>query len=84
MARLIPSLFLMALVACGGPSTPEVAPAPATPATTLPADGKRYDPPIDTSEVPQGAWMCDMGTVHYAAPHAGDCAVCGMKLVQKK
>lgn len=84
MARVITTLTLIALAGCGGPSTPEAPPEPAAAASKLPADGQRYDPAVDPSEVPDGAWMCDMGTVHYAAPHAGECPVCGMKLVQKK
>lgn len=84
MFRLIATLTLF-VAGCGGTSsTPEATPEPAASASKLPADGQRYDPAIDPSEVPDGAWMCDMGTVHYAAPHAGECPVCGMKLVQKK
>lgn len=68
------------LGACGGsePPAPEAAPV------ASPAQGARHDPPVPVSEVPDGAWMCDMGTVHYTAPHAGDCPVCGMALVQKQ
>lgn len=85
MTRLIATLTLVALVGCGGSSTPEAAPKPAPAAAAkLPADGQRYDPAVEKAEIPEGAWMCDMGTVHYAAPHAGECPVCGMKLVQKK
>jgi len=85
MLRWIPPLAVLALVACGGSSTPETPEAePAAPTSTLPAEGKRYDPAIDPSGVPAGAWMCDMGTVHYAAPHAGECPVCGMKLTEKR
>ena len=61
------------------------APAPEPPAaSTLSAEGKRFDPPVEKSEIPAGAWMCDMGTVHFAAGEKHDkCPVCGMKLVQK-
>jgi rubrerythrin len=84
MLRLIPVLAL-ALSACGSTSTSEVtAPEPSGAASALPAEGQRYDPAIDPSEVPDGAWMCDMGTVHYAAPHEGDCPVCGMALTRKE
>jgi len=72
-------LLALLLTGCGSTteqSTPEAVVA-------LPEDGKRYDPPIDPSDVPDGAWMCDMGTVHFAAPHEGDCPVCGMKLTPK-
>ena len=84
MIRLIPALAI-ALFACGetltlDPTTPDAASA----ALALPTEGRSYEPAIDPSEVPDGAWMCDMGTVHYAAPHEGDCAVCGMALVRKE
>ena len=83
--RILALALTLFLSACGGASTPEPAtPDAASAAAVLPAEGQRYDPAIDPSEVPDGAWMCDMGTVHYAAPHEGDCAVCGMALVQKE
>ena len=50
------------------------------------SSGTRYDPPVKASEIPAGAWMCEMGgKVHYAAKERGDgkCPVCSMKLVQK-
>lgn len=45
----------------------------------------RFDPPIEPDQVPDGAWYCDMGTVHYASPEQGDgtCPICGMQLVQR-
>lgn len=83
---VITMLAALTLGGCGSSPTPEApAPAPArTAESSIPADGERYAPPIDKADVPDGAWMCDMGTVHYAAPHAGECPVCGMKLVEKK
>jgi len=74
--------LLLALLLAGCGSTIET--PPADNAAALPAEGARYDPPIDPAEVPDGAWMCDMGTVHYAAPHEGKCPECGMKLTEKK
>ncbi len=49
------------------------------------AKSTSYDPPVAKSEIPSGAWMCDMGTVHYARSKKGDgtCPRCNMKLVQK-
>ncbi|MCA9492537.1 MAG: hypothetical protein KC656_28210 [Myxococcales bacterium] len=82
MHRLIPVLAILTL-GCGGSAPEKASPEPAA-AASLPEAGQRYDPAIDPAEVPAGAWMCDMGTVHYAAPHAGECPVCGMKLVEKK
>ena len=78
--------LLLALAACGSAAeAPPPAPSPAEATPALPAAGKRFDPPVDKSEIPDGAWMCDMGTVHYAAGHEGDgkCPVCGMKLTKK-
>ena len=48
-------------------------------------DGSRFDPAVPVDRVPQGAWMCDMGDVHYASLDQGDgkCPVCGMKLKQQ-
>ncbi len=48
--------------------------------------GTRFDPPIAASQIPDGAWMCNMnGKVHYASQTQGDgkCPVCGMGLVHK-
>ncbi len=51
----------------------------------VPKDGKRFDPPVKPEQIPMGAWMCDMGTVHYAAMNKGDgkCPVCSMELKHK-
>ncbi len=49
----------------------------------VPAEGKEYDPPVEKARVPGGAWICDMGTVHWAStekPEDGKCPVCGMQL----
>ncbi len=60
------------------------APAEGTMATVT-ADGTKFDPALSKDQVPEGAWMCDMGSVHYAASDKGDgkCKVCSMDLVQK-
>lgn len=49
------------------------------------ATGSEFKPPIQIAEVPEGAWYCDMGTVHYAQSEAGDktCKLCKMKLKHK-
>ena len=49
-------------------------------------DGSKFDPPVDSTKIPEGAWMCDMGTVHYAALEQGDgkCPECGMALKEKR
>lgn len=60
--------------------------APAQPASVQVAkEGTHFDPPVAASDIPEGAWMCDMGSVHYAAlDHGtGECPRCGMKLTKK-
>lgn len=49
------------------------------------AEGTHFDPAITVEQVPAGAWMCDMGTVHYARLEQGDgdCPVCGMRLTER-
>ena len=45
-------------------------------------DGSTFEPPVEKSKIPEGAWYCDMGTVHYARMDKGDgkCPECGMML----
>lgn len=53
---------------------------------SLPETGKKFDPSVKASQIPEGAWHCNMNDkVHYAAMKKGDgeCPVCGMKLKQK-
>lgn len=49
-------------------------------------DGTEFDPKVDKSKLPEGAWYCDMKGVHYARMDKGDgkCELCGMKLDQKE
>ncbi len=48
-------------------------------------EGTRFDPPVQPSQIPPGAWYCDMGTVHYASLDRGDgsCPECGMRLTRQ-
>ena len=77
--------------ACEGHATgiePVVAqsdPADGADPVEIAADGTRFDPAITVEQVPAGAWMCDMGTVHYASLEQGDgdCPVCGMRLTER-
>ncbi|MFB6351485.1 MAG: hypothetical protein ABEK29_06820 [Bradymonadaceae bacterium] len=49
-------------------------------------EGKKFEPSVDVSRIPQGAWHCNMNDkVHYAATKKGDgeCPVCGMDLKKK-
>ncbi len=47
------------------------------------ADGTEFDPPVEKEQIPDDAWICDMGTVHYAQMEEGDgtCPLCNMDLV---
>jgi hypothetical protein len=47
--------------------------------------GTRFDPPVQPSQIPPGAWYCDMGTVHYARLDRGNgrCPECGMPLTRQ-
>jgi len=44
--------------------------------------GSEFDPPVAKSQIPDGTWICDMGTVHYAATESGSCPLCGMRLTE--
>lgn len=59
------------------------APEPTGP-VEVSATGTNFDPPVAKDRIPEGAWFCDMGTVHYARMEEGDgrCPRCGMRLVQ--
>lgn len=50
----------------------------------VPKEGKVFKPPVQKSQIPDGAWYCDMGTVEYARMDKGDgkCPECGMMLKQ--
>lgn len=48
------------------------------------AAGTAFDPAVEKSQVPEGSWICDMGTVHYAQTEQGNgtCPRCNMRLVE--
>jgi hypothetical protein len=52
----------------------------------VPAEGKKFEPPVRVQQLPTGAWYCDMGTVHWAQMNQGNhmCPFCKMDLKQKK
>ena len=52
------------------------------PMVEVSAEGSRYEPPVAKSRIPDGAWICDMGTVHYASLSEGTCPICNMRLTQ--
>lgn len=82
--RTLTLLLALGLAACGSSSEPATE-APSADLLALAADGSTFDPPVAAERIPEGAWYCDMGTVHYARPDKGDgtCPVCGMNLSQK-
>ncbi len=79
-------LSALALGCDSAPATKAPPAAPAQEATGLTPEGKTFDPPVKRSAIPDGAWYCDMGTVHYARSEKGDntCPLCKMKLTEKK
>ena len=83
---LLPTLLavsgMTAVVATGCDNNAEEQPAAEA---THPHGGTHHDPAIAKSEVPEGAWYCDMGSVHYHQTEKGDgtCPICKMKLKQK-
>ncbi|MCB9691714.1 MAG: hypothetical protein H6736_07865 [Alphaproteobacteria bacterium] len=84
---MLARLVVLALVACGGgTSQPAAEHAGHAHVESVPPEGKRFDPPVEKDAIPSGAWMCDMGTVHWAASEKNDgkCPICGMDLLQKK
>tara|TARA_R110002073_G_scaffold123819_10_gene267945 strand:- start:120045 stop:120425 length:381 start_codon:yes stop_codon:yes gene_type:complete len=46
-------------------------------------EGTKLDPAVPKSRIPDGAWMCDMGTVHFVKTEKGTCDLCGMPLTLK-
>ena len=54
----------------------------AAPMVEVAAEGTNFEPPVAKSQIPAGAWYCDMGTVHFARTEEGDgkCPRCSMKL----
>jgi glucose/arabinose dehydrogenase len=63
----------------------EEAPAAAAALVEVSASGTNFDPPVQKAQIPEGAWYCDMGTVHFARTEEGDktCPRCKMKLHHK-
>lgn len=88
-------LALLILSACSteqpaktaAPAKPEVpvitAPEDKTAMVSINATGAKIDPPVEPSQIPEGAWYCDMGTVHWAQMEEGKCGICKMNLTQK-
>ena len=90
--RIACVLACLALVACDRNSVGSTATAAAATVTAapsgpvdVPAKGKRFEPPVQASQLPGGAWYCDMGTVHWAQLEEGSkaCPLCKMDLKQK-
>ena len=80
--RTLPiTVVLLLLVACGGSQSPGTP----TAIVEVSAEGTHLDPAVETSQIPEGSYYCDMGTSHYAQLKKGDgkCPRCGMDLVHK-
>ncbi len=83
---------VMALVACDSKkeATEQAAPAAETAEAQaqpgglveVPVGGVPFEPAIQKSQLPEGVYYCDMGTVHYARGEQGDnkCPLCNMML----
>ena len=95
IGNLVFALFLAVFaLACDSGATPAAPTAEASPeaeaaapvAVEVPKDGKKFKPPLQLEQVPDGAWICDMGTVHYARGEKGDgrCPLCKMNLKEHK
>lgn len=95
MKRIFVVIFaVMALVACDSKkeaadqaaSAAESVPAQADGLVSVPAEGVPFEPAIQKSQLPDGVYYCDMGTVHYARGEQGDnkCPLCNMMLTYKK
>ncbi len=66
---------------------PKVAEKPAAPKVDkikVSPEGAKIDPPVSKEKIPEGAYYCDMGSVHYARMQKGDntCPLCKMALKQ--
>lgn len=90
-------LFALAFAAgCDNAKTADGEAAPAEAAAEQPVaeqqaalvevsvEGTPFEPAVEKAQIPEGSWICDMGTVHYARSEQGDgtCPLCNMKLVQ--
>lgn len=55
------------------------------PKVEVSVEGGEFAPPVMAAQIPDGAWYCDMGTVHYARGEEGDgiCPLCNMRLTHK-
>ena len=89
-------LTLLVLLACSGSRSEVNAPpahadvpvlkvAPGDDLVAVTAAGAKLEPPVVAARIPEGAWYCDMGKVHYARTDKGDgiCPLCKMQLTQK-
>ncbi len=95
MKRIFIVVFaVLALVACDSKKETAEQPAPSEEAVVVqagtlvevPLEGMPFEPAIEKSQLPDGVYYCDMGTVHYARGEQGDnkCPLCNMMLTHKK
>ncbi len=89
-------LTFLILLACSGSRSevntppahadvPVLKVAPGDDLVAVTAAGAKLEPPVVAARIPEGAWYCDMGKVHYARSEKGDgtCPLCKMQLTQK-
>ncbi|MEM9865851.1 MAG: heavy metal-binding domain-containing protein [Myxococcota bacterium] len=72
-------------VGCGAESSAPPAPSAVAAASDGPHSVEapvRFEPAVEKDAIAPGAWICDMGSVHYAQPGEGECPICGMDLVE--
>lgn len=89
-ARRLSLAIVAAIAFAGCAKSQPIDAAPATPAAgavakvEVAAEGSNFDPAVQKAQIPDGAWICDMDTVHYARMTEGDgtCPRCKMKLVK--
>lgn len=90
---LLMGLFILAVAGCESKKETTEPTAEATAESAQPAGmvevsaaGDPFEPPIQKSQLPDGVYYCDMGTVHYARAEQGDnrCPLCNMMLTYKR
>lgn len=76
---------LMMVSTLGGCDAPDAAAPEGVALQRVNAAGTTFDPPVVREAIPDGNWICDMDTVHYARPHKGNglCPICRMELKLK-
>ncbi len=79
LSAIILFVTLTLLLGCESSSP---APPAELPMVSVSAEGTTFEPAVRKTQIPDGAWICNMGTVHYARSEKGDgkCPRCSMPL----